>query len=46
MKTPWSNLIQYGIGVATIIVISLSAICLLLVVGAAAVISKLLVFIK
>lgn len=46
MKTPWSNLLQYGIGFAAVTIISLSAICLLIVVGAGVLVAKFSTFIK
>jgi hypothetical protein len=46
MKTPWSNLLQYGTATATIIVLSICGIALLATVGVAVVLSKILVFIK
>lgn len=46
MKTPWSNLIQYGVGVATIAVMAICGIILLLTVGVAIAIVKVSVFIK
>jgi len=46
MKTPWSNLLQYGVGIATMAVIIAGGLIMLTVVGLAVVISKVLVFIK
>lgn len=46
MRTPWSKLLQYGAGIATIAVICASAIILLAVVGLAVVLTKMSEFIK
>lgn len=46
MKTPWSNLLQYGTGIAVMIVTILSALGLLLVVALAVIVSKILVIIR
>ena len=46
MKTPWSNLIQYGVGTATVIVLAVGGIIMLLIVGLAVVLAKISVFIK
>jgi len=46
MKTPWSTLLQYGTGIATILVLTIAGIALLLVVGAAVLITKAMVFIE
>lgn len=44
MKTPWSKLLNYGTAVAAVVVISVSMVCLLIVVGAAVLLSKFLEF--
>lgn len=46
MKTPWSNLVQYGVGLAVLLVMAVGGIIMLSIVGIAVVISKILVFIK
>jgi hypothetical protein len=46
MKTPWSNLLQYGIATTTVIVLAIGGIIMLSVVGIAVVLSKISVFIK
>ena len=46
MKTPWSSLLQYGVGVTTIIVLAIGGIILLTTVGLAVVLSKISVFVK
>jgi hypothetical protein len=46
MKTPWSNLVTYGVGGAAILVIAIGGIIMLSVVAVAVLISKFLVFIK
>jgi len=46
MKTPWSNLLQYGVGTAAMIVIIAGGIIMLTIVGIAVLISKIGVFIK
>jgi hypothetical protein len=46
MKTPWSNLLQYGIGVTTVIVLAIGGIIMLSIVGLAVVLSKISVLIK
>ena len=46
MKTPWHKLLQYGTALAAVTVILLAGVILLAVVGAAIVLSKILVFIK
>ena len=46
MKTPWSSLIQYGVGIATIVVMAICGIILLAVVGVAIALTKLSIFIK
>jgi len=46
MRYYLNKLLQYGVGTATIFVLTLSAICLYLVVGAAILITKFLIFIK
>ncbi len=46
MKTPWSNLLQYGAGIAVIVVLLAAGLILLTVVGLAVVLAKLSVFIK
>jgi len=46
MKTPWSGLLQYGTAIAAIVVISIAGLLLMTVVGAAIVVSKLLVIIR
>ena len=43
MKTPWSNLLQYGTGIAVLIVITISILGLLLAVSIAVLLSKILV---
>ena len=46
MKTPWSNLLQYGVALAAMIVIVIAGFFLMIVIGVAVLISKFLVFIK
>lgn len=46
MKTPWSGLLNYGTAFAAIMVISISTICLLIVVGAAVLVAKFTEFIS
>jgi hypothetical protein len=46
MKTPWSDLLQYGAGIAVIIVILFASILLLAVVGVAVVLTKIMWYIK
>jgi hypothetical protein len=46
MRQEWNKLMQYGVGTATILALTLSAICLYLIVGVAVLICKFLVFIK
>jgi hypothetical protein len=46
MRERWNELLQYGYGIATIFVLTVGAICLLLVVGLAILTTKFLVFIK
>jgi len=46
MRESWNQLLQYGYGIATIFVLTIGAICLLLVVGVAILTTKFLVFIK
>jgi len=44
MKTPWSNLLNYGTAFAAILVIAISTMCLLIVVAAAVLVSKFVEF--
>ena len=46
MKTPWSNLLQYGVGTAAMIVIIIGGLIMLAVVGMAVLVTKFLVFIR
>jgi hypothetical protein len=46
MKTPWSNLVTYGVGGAATLVIALGSIIVLCIVGIAVAISKFIAFIK
>lgn len=46
MKTPWSSLLQYGVGIAAVIVIAFAAIGLMIVVGVAVLLAKVAVFVK
>jgi len=46
MKTPWSDLLRYGITITTITVITISAVCLLTILGIVVLITKALVFIR
>jgi len=46
MKTPWSNLVHYGVGTAAIIVIIAGGLIMLPIVGIAVVLSKISIFIK
>lgn len=46
MKTPWSNLLRYGVGTAAMIVIIAGGLIMLTIVGIAVVLSKISVFIK
>lgn len=46
MRQKWNKLMQYGLGISTIFALTLSAVCLYLIVGVAILIAKLLVFIK
>jgi len=46
MRQKWNTLMQYGLGTATIFALTIAAICLMLVVGIAILITKFLVFIK
>ena len=42
MRTPWSNLLKYGETAATIIVVSLSIVCILILIAAGVLISKII----
>jgi hypothetical protein len=46
MKTPWSDLLKYGIGTATFIVMAICGIIMLAAIGLVILITKVLVFIK
>jgi hypothetical protein len=46
MKTHWHSLLQYGVGVTTIIVVGLAGIALMVVVGGAVVLAKISAYIK
>lgn len=46
MNTPWSKLLQYGTGFATIVVILITGVILSAFIAVAVLISKLLVLIK
>jgi hypothetical protein len=46
MKTPWSNLLQYGAGLAVIVVMLAAGLIMFAVVGLAVALAKLSVFIK
>ena len=46
MKTPWSRLLQHGTAFATIVVVSVSIVCLLIVVAIGVGIVKLSEFIR
>jgi len=46
MKTPWRSLMQYGVGLAAMLVIILGGLIMLTVVGIAVVLAKLAVFMK
>jgi hypothetical protein len=46
MRYYLNKLIEYGLGSATILVLTLCGVCLYLVVGAAVIITKFLMFIK
>lgn len=46
MKTPWSDLLQYGAGIAVIVVLLAAGLILFAVVGFAVLLAKLSVFIK
>jgi hypothetical protein len=46
MKTPWSELVNHGVGFAAVVVIAIASIGLMTVVGIGVVINKILIFIK
>jgi len=46
MKTPWSKLLDYGVGFAAIVLMSIAGIIVLTAIGLAVLLSKLSVFIK
>ena len=46
MKTPWSKLLQYGTGVAALIVIAVAGIVMMATVAIAIVLTKILVIIR
>lgn len=46
MKTPWSKLLQYGAGIAVIVVMLAAGLVFFAVVGIAVILAKLAVFIK
>lgn len=46
MKTPWSSLLEHGTTIAVLIVLAISAIAMLIVVGLAVLMSKILVIIR
>ena len=46
MKTPWSDLIEYGVGVAAIIVMLITGIALFGILGTVVMLVKLFTFIR
>ncbi len=42
MKTPWSDLLKYGETAATVIVVSISILCVLILIAAGVLISKII----
>lgn len=46
MKTPWSDLLQYGAGIAVFVVLLAAGLVFFAVVGIAVILAKLAVFIK
>ena len=46
MKTPWSNLLQYGTAVAAVVVLAVAGIIMMATVALAVLLAKLSVFIK
>lgn len=46
MKTPWSDLLQYGAGIAVIVVMLAAGLIFFAVLGVAIILAKLAVFIK
>lgn len=46
MKTPWSKLLQYGTGVAAIIVLAVAGIIMMATVALAIALTKISLFIK
>lgn len=46
MKTPWSDLLKYGVTVTTVAVIAIGAVCLLAVLGVAVLVTKALVYMR
>jgi hypothetical protein len=46
LKKKWNTLLSYGVGIAAIFVITVAAVCMMIVVGVAVITAKVLVFIK
>ena len=46
MKTPWSDLLQYGVSIAVIVVMLAAGLIFFTVLGVAIMLAKLAVFIK
>ena len=46
MKTPWSDLLEYGAGIATVVVLGVAGLMLFVIIGVAVLAAKLMDFIK
>jgi len=46
MKTPWGKLLQYGTGIAAVLVLAIAGLIMMATVGLAVVATKISVFIK
>ena len=46
MKTPWSDLLEYGAGIATVVVLGVAGLLLFVLIGVAVLAAKLMDFIK